>query len=417
MTSTAAGVGRALRLVVALLVTAAAVVGAVRLVAPATAGIDGEPSGVRRQLTFLRSALDDGAGEQAQQLFPEGYFFSHALYGLAWVDLGLRAPAAQRAQALTEARWALSRLESPAGRAPFPADLTPEYGVFYQGWTNWLRGGVLSLQPADGRDPGELARFTDAAVALGGAFDAAGTPFLPAYHGQAWPVDSTVAMASLRLHDHLLPARFDATVGRWLVDVRQRLDPATGLLPHRVNSATGDPAEVARGTSQALIHRFLPEIDAAFAREQYLRFRREFVASPLWLGPAVLEYRAGTDGPADVDSGPLPLGVSLSATVVTLGAAQLHGDATLAGALANYGEFVGLPVDTPNTRRYAFGLLPVGDGFLAWSKTARPWVAGTPDPPPATVSWAWRLPLLSILLLAALLPWLAMSLRRASLPG
>lgn len=53
---------RALRLVAAVLVGAAALAGAVRLVAPATAGPDGEPPGVRRQLTFLRAALDDGAG-------------------------------------------------------------------------------------------------------------------------------------------------------------------------------------------------------------------------------------------------------------------------------------------------------------------------------------------------------------------
>ncbi|MFY1632704.1 hypothetical protein ACN27F_05330 [Solwaraspora sp. WMMB335] len=410
------GIGQALRLMVAVLVGSAAVVGAVRLVAPATAGPQAEPPGVRRQLTFLRGALDNGAGEQAQGLFPEGYFFSHALYGLAWVDLGLRVPSDERETALAEARWALARLESPAGRAPFPADLVPAYGVFYQGWTNWLRGGVLSLQPVASRDPGELARFAAAATALGAAFDAsldaAGSPYLPAYHGQAWPVDSTVAMASLRLHDSLLPARFGDTVARWLDGVRQRLDPATGLLPHRADPVTGAPAEVARGTSQSLIHRFLPEIDPAFARAQYLSFRDEFVAAPLRLGPAVLEYRVGTAGPADVDSGPLPLGVSLSATVVALGAAQVHGDTPLAAALANYGEFAGLPVDTPHTKRYAGGLVPIGDAFLAWSKTALPWVADPPDPPVANISWTWRLPLLSLLFIVALLPWLPATSRR-----
>ncbi|GGO81753.1 hypothetical protein GCM10012289_71450 [Nonomuraea cavernae] len=76
-----------------------------------------------------------------------------------------------------------------------------------------------------------------------------------------------------------------------------------------------------------------------------------------------------------------------------------------AGALANYGELAGLPIVTPWTKRYAFGLLPIGDAFLAWSKTARPWVAGTPDPPPATVSWWWRMPLLSMLFVVGVAPW------------
>ncbi|MEV4845549.1 hypothetical protein AB0K20_20345 [Micromonospora matsumotoense] len=404
----------------AVLVSLLALVGVARLIAPATGGVSRQPPGVDRQLSYLRAALDDGAGEDAQAMFPEGWFFAHALYGLAWVETGLRQPSEERDAALREARWALTRLESPAGTAPFSPDLTPAYGVFHAGWTNWLRGGVLALQPAQRRDPAEVRRFADASTALAAAFDASASPYLVAYPGQAWPVDSTVAMASLRLHDHLLPARFDRTTRRWLDGVRQRLDPRTGLLPHRVDPVTGEPAEVARGTSQSVIQRFLPEVDPTFARDQYLRFRTDFVVSPLRLGPAVREYPRGLDGPGDVDSGPLPLGVSFSATVVTLGAAQVQGDRALAGALANYGELVGFPLDTPHTRRYAFGLLPIGDAFLAWSKTARPWVSAPPDPPPVTVAPWWRTPLVVLLLLAGVLPWLLrrrFRRRRSSPPG
>ncbi|WP_336206724.1 hypothetical protein [Nonomuraea sp. LPB2021202275-12-8] len=85
------------RRLIAVVTTACALTGAVRLIAP---GI-GEPAGVRRQLAFLRAALDDGAADQAQRLFPEGHFF-------------------------------------------------------HRGWSNWLRGQVLSLQPATRRDPAEL---------------------------------------------------------------------------------------------------------------------------------------------------------------------------------------------------------------------------------------------------------------------
>src|SRR4051794_26712074 len=73
---------RSLRRAFAVLGTVCALVGVIRLVVPAD-------SGARRQLAFLRAELGDGAGERAQELFPEGYFFLHALYGLAWVDVGL----------------------------------------------------------------------------------------------------------------------------------------------------------------------------------------------------------------------------------------------------------------------------------------------------------------------------------------
>jgi hypothetical protein len=403
--------------VVAVAVSLCALVGALRVVVPATAGTEGEPTGVRRQLAFLRAALDDGAAEDAQRLFPEGYFFLHVLYGLTWVELGLRAPVDDRAMPLREARWALDRLDTAAGRAPFSPDLVPSYGVFYRGWTNWLRGGVVALQPQERRDPGEVSRFDADSAALGAAFDASASPFLAAYPGQAWPVDSTVAMASLRLHDALLPPRFTATVTRWLDGVRRRLDPDTGLLPHRVEPDSGDPVEGARATSLSIATRFLVDIDPALAREQYRGYRDRFVVWPLGLGPAVREYPAGVSGTGDVDSGPLLFGVSLSASVCTLGAAQANGDTALAGALADYGELVGVPVDSPWTKRYAAGALPIGDAFLAWSKTARPWVAATPAAPPPSVSPWWRVPVLTLLIFVAVVPWIRRRRPRAAAPG
>jgi len=393
------------RRALAVVVSACALLGVVRLTVPATAGADGVPIGVKRQLAFLRAALHDGAAERGQEVFPEGYFFLHALYGLAWVEVGMREPVGTPVDAVREARWALQRLDSPAGRAPFSADLLPSYGVFYRGWSNWLRGGMLSLQSGADRDPQEVRRFEDDSAALASAFDASPSPFLAAYPGQAWPVDSTVAMASLRLHDRLFSARFARTVGRWTGQVRGHLDPGTGLLPHRVDLDSGRPTEPARGSSQSIIQRFLVEIDPSFAADQYLRFRDRFVVRPLGLGPGVREYPRGTDGPGDVDSGPLLLGVSLSASVVTIGAAQVHGDGPLASALANYAELAGLPVDTPWTKRYALGRLPIGDAFLAWSKTARPWTSPTPPAPPRTVPWWWQLPLLALLTVLGTLPW------------
>jgi hypothetical protein len=99
-----------------------------------------------RQLDFLRSALDDGAGEEAQGLFPEGYFFLHALYGLSWVEIGMRAPAGNRSAALREARYALARLDSPSGRAPFSEGRDPSASVYR--YTPWPGMGASSASIA-----------------------------------------------------------------------------------------------------------------------------------------------------------------------------------------------------------------------------------------------------------------------------
>ena len=47
---------------------------------------------IEPQLRFLRQSLEDGSAYEMQALFPEGYFFSYALYGLSWVNIGLNAP-------------------------------------------------------------------------------------------------------------------------------------------------------------------------------------------------------------------------------------------------------------------------------------------------------------------------------------
>jgi hypothetical protein len=77
-------------------------------------------------------------------------------------------------------------------------------------------------------------------------FEVSPTPFLAAYPGQAWPVDSTAAVASPALHDHLVMPRLDATITRRLSGVRVSLVPATGLIPHTADVDTGRPASGAR---------------------------------------------------------------------------------------------------------------------------------------------------------------------------
>ena len=128
-----------------------------------------EHEDVVAQLAFIKERLENGAGEEMQQYFPEGYFFTHVLYGLTWVDVGLQ-DSNHVEQAITETRWALARLESAQGKAVFSADLTPAYGVFYVGWTNWLRGGLLKLQAPNNRDADEVERFTTELTELAAAF-------------------------------------------------------------------------------------------------------------------------------------------------------------------------------------------------------------------------------------------------------
>lgn len=366
------------------------------------------------RLAFLRAELEADAGERMQELFPEGYFFTHALYGLSWVNVGMLQPG-ERDRALREARWALERLEAPAGTAPFPQEADPPHGVYHAGWTAWLRGRIVELAggPQDAAAEAEALR-SETAV-LRDAFDAAldsGTPYLTAYPGQAWPVDSVVAVAALRQDDRLHGTdSHDATVERWTGAVRDHLDPRTGLIPHAVDPESGKPVEGARGSSQSLLLRFLAEVDPEWAARDYRTFRARF-GSEITMVPGIREHPAGDDSPGDVDSGPLVLGLSASASAVALGDAVLFDDEQSAAELTGLAEATGMAVEFGGKRRYAGGLLPVGDAFLVWSQTADGEHAATAgEPSNAEPSW-WRLPwhvattaVLALLWYAAVRSW------------
>ncbi len=311
-------------------------------------------------------------------------------------QVGVADPS-RAADATAEARWALDRIDSPDGTAPFDAALQPQYGIFYAGWTNWLRGGLIALGQSDAAD---RSQFTSDSVAIATAFRTAETPFLPAYPDQAWPVDSVVAIASLRLYDALVAPRFGQVARNWVTTVKTELDPATGLLPHQVMPQVSG----ARGSSQAMIQRFLVDIDPTFARSQYQLFKDKFVT-----GLGVREYPKGSSGKGDVDSGPLVFGTSLSATAVAMGAARAHHD-PLADRLSRTGELVGLPFSGLKTKRYLFGAMPIGDAFLAWSTSARPLVAADQPKSGDSSGW-WRLPWLAALWLPALILWAGLRLR------
>ena len=116
---------------------------------------------VYHQLNFLKEALQNGAGDEMQSLFPEGFVFINSLYGLAWADLiqELQLDSPIFEEGITEISWTLEEINSPKAREIFPKDLPLKYGAFYRGWTNLLLGKKLQLQSKQSRDSIEVELF------------------------------------------------------------------------------------------------------------------------------------------------------------------------------------------------------------------------------------------------------------------
>lgn len=310
------------------------------------------------QVRFLQRAVARGDGARMQQLFPEGSFFLTALTTSA--ASGVSDPGSVRALR--------DELDSPASVAVFGSGMQPEHGIFQAGWS---LSAAVDLATAS-QDPTDRADVDRRAAAVDAAFRSSTTGFLAAYPGQFWPCDSVVGAAALARAAVLLDRpEWLETVRRWRQTVMSAADPASGLLSHRVDD-DGRALEAPRGSSQSIIQTFWPAISQALDGHPdtatWSRFVDTFVVREAGL-VGVREYPRGQPGAGDVDSGPLILGVSASASVVTLAAARAVGDDRLASSLDREAELFGLPLAWPGGRRYVFGVLPVGDAFLAWARS------------------------------------------------
>ena len=312
-----------------------------------------------------------------QKLFPEGSFFSYALTSMAAARTG-------QADQLVAARHFRDRLETPAQTEIFGAGMTPEHGIFATGWTLMAGVDVASASGSGADRQADRQWLARRAPIVLEALIGSRTGFPASYPGQYWPCDAVVAAAAVASAARILD-RPDwlAELRTWRTRISAADDAQLGLLPHRVDE-DGSVIEAPRGSSQALIQAFWPQLTRALDGHPDLgtwrRFTGAFVTRTAGL-VGVRQFPLGEQGAGDIDSGPLLLGVSLSATVVTLAAANSIGDLELADALDRQAELAGVGITWSGERRYAFGELPVGDAFLAWART-RP---VTSDDPPSTV--------------------------------
>jgi hypothetical protein len=351
------------------------------------------------QLRFLHNALEHGSAEAAQNIFPEGYFFSWVLYGLGNAQLAAQLPTShpERLWLLKNAQTALQKLESADGKKIFPQELEPPHGAFYNGWVLYLKGQLLRAIGIKNGAPKLLQSFQTGCARFAKALEQSRTPFLQSYTELSWAADNSIAIAALGIHDSLFAPKFKQAIADWVNVAKQRLEPDLGTLPHRNHPETGKSLERTRGSSLAMMILALGHAAPEFAAEQYQKLRQYFYATNLGI-PGVLEYPKGSFGTGDVDSGPIVLGYSGPAVIVGMGAAISMNDMAAANAFNGFVEMGGFAFQGFGERRYLFGTLPIGDAFLVWVRTMTPLVK-LQWQPVFPVVWAWGLHLVSLLLL------------------
>ncbi len=324
------------------------------------------------QLNFLESELKtNDLGNRMQAMFPEGYVFVNALYGLSWCELALAYGVKDeiKTRATMEALYAYDQIDSDRGREVFNETMVPAYGIFYQGWRNYLLSKIVSIDVEFENKEYYVNQFNENCELIFKAVQSSETPYLSSYPNQCWPADMFVAMASLSNYNILNSNTYQFVVDSWLEKVKGHLDMNTGLVPHRVEATSGRSLGGARGSSSSLILRMLSEIGGPFARNQYDRFESHFMTTTFGL-PSVREYPKGTFGLGDVDSGPVIFGVGFSATIVNIGLQSRFGEFATSERQYKTINAFGFKRRMNEKKSYLFGALPMADAFIAWGRAS-----------------------------------------------
>ncbi|TAE00180.1 MAG: hypothetical protein EAZ97_06815 [Bacteroidetes bacterium] len=316
------------------------------------------------QLHFLKTQMQAGTAEQMQNIYPEGFFFSHVLYGLACTDLLKNADLTHFQYLTREIDWTLAQLESEKAKEIFPIYLPLEYGAFYVGWKNYLLGKKLSS--TNKPDSLDIQKFQKNCEKIYEAYHKTDTLFLESYTGAIWQADNVVCMANLAMADRLFGTKYQGFIKFWVEKMKKHLDPKTNLIPHSAFLESGKMNEGARGSSQSLMLNFLPEIDSVFAKSQFLQFKKLFLDYRLGL-PAVREYPKNSQGEGDIDSGLIIFDMGSAASIVGIRAFAQNGDSDMAWQIRNCVEAFGFPLIYEEKKSYLFGILPIADVFIAWA--------------------------------------------------
>ena len=324
---------------------------------------------VLAQLRFLKARMHTGAADDMQKFYPEGFVFMHALYGLSWCEFVKQIDKDSELfkEAHKEIQFSFNAINSEKGKNIFQAQLPLPYGAFYIGWNNYLLGKKLAVEKPGDRDSAEIRSFESSCNMIAAVIDSSASPYPETYNDRAWPADVSVAIACLANHDRIFEQKYSASIKLWISKVKKYLDP-DGLMPYAFDPVSLQVIENAKGSSQSLIQNLLFETDSSFCRQQFTIYKKLFLVSRAGL-PGILQYRKGTKGETDVDSGPVIFGVGGPASIVGLRVMSLMKENETAVGLRNSIETFGFATESNKQKKYLSGKLPMADAFICWANS------------------------------------------------
>ena len=251
------------------------------------------------------------------------------------------------------------------------ATLEGSHGHAYFGYPALAVSMARVLDPAF---PREIAAQHDAVIA---AFErrllASPTGLIETYPNESYPTDVASVAAAIAVHGRINGADHRKVIAHWAERVRSaQIDPASGLTIQRMGARDGKPHDAPRGSGTGLAAYFAGFADRPTAELLTAGLRRQ-QASFLGFG-GIREYAPGHSGKGDVDSGPVLLGISVSATGFALAPLRAFGHRDDFTRIYRTTALFGVPFEGGASARFLTGGA-IGNALLLALLTSGPELA------------------------------------------
>ena len=305
---------------------------------------------IKNQINYLSGILDKGYDDSIQNRYPEGKLFSNALLALSTIEFcGNNGIVENKYVEIIDN--CIKRIQSKKTLETFNPNIQPQYGIFYNGWSNFVYSTYQKSPLFEQSAIQEEVRKESIAITERITQTLKDSiRILDSYIAAQWPADNLIAMISFS-NDSLRQNWLDG-----LVDASEHPD-------RMIFHSTSDKSEV-RGSSSALITYSLQEIGYKNIDAYNEILRDNFVDE--FLGVELVKENQNGSNESDYDSGPVVFGYGASATIMNIKTqASLHSSkAKFTYAAMN---FISAPIHCFETKYYLFKQEPMFDLFMLWS--------------------------------------------------
>ena len=187
--------------------------------------------------------------------------------------------------------------------------------------------------------------------------------------------DMLVAIVALKLYSKEYGGKYESTVAKWLDNMKKNhLSESSGIIASMViYDYDGPSCVMVKGSYTALSCYYLTFVDEDFARDQYEKFKAQFLKKRPVCGFKEYSYKSPLFA-FDIDAGAILIGLSPTGTAFGIGPCTYFQDWNLRRKLLRTGELAGTTVSWKGKSHYLLAdIALVGEAITLAMRTAAPW--------------------------------------------